>query len=94
MSRRIELADTLSKQGFVEQKRRTNAEIAYKIYCRDPVYVLREQIWLTSSCDVVTKPVESAEYSHPLNSGIGRMVVPMVEDLVIINEKMTCVGII
>lgn len=86
MSRRIELADTLSKQGFIEHKRRSTSGIAYKMYCRDPVYIIREQLQLTRSCEVVTKPIDSEEYSHPLNSGIGRVVVPMVEDYVKRNE--------
>lgn len=80
--RRIELSDSLTKQGFVEHKRRSASEMSYAVYCRDPLHVIREQVRLTPTSDIIIRYIPSEEYSHPLNSGIGRNVLPLAEDYI------------
>lgn len=60
-----------------------------KKLCRNnPIDVLVEKLCHTSKCHIITTPVHTGYYSHPMNSTLGRDVVPLAEDFIERSENV------
>lgn len=71
-----------SENGFRRVTFRSNSDLQYELFWKNPLVVLKQQMKYTSSSCFISSPLCSERYSHPMNADIGRRACVKAENIV------------